>query len=100
LSEQFVKMMWCRLLLAEGKSAEAHMLLDQIIRDLHLLQSDHPDSLEAIWDLSAAYRLLASMTTGPERRDALLGSAAVLHSWPATSFTTHEEQKDRAAANQ
>jgi hypothetical protein len=37
---------------------------------------------------------------GPERRDALSQSAALWHSWPATSFTMREEQKDRAAANQ
>jgi hypothetical protein len=40
------------------------------------------------------------MTTGPERREVLLASAATWHSWPATSYTTREEEKDRAAANQ
>ena len=46
-----------------------------------------------------AIALLASITTGQERREALLHSAAAWHSWPATSFTRREEQKDLAAAN-
>jgi serine/threonine protein kinase len=100
LSEEFVKIMWCRLLLAEGKHDEAHHLLDEVIRELQTMHSSHPDSLAGISYLSDAYRLLASMATGPERREALLRSAAAWHSWPATSFTMREEQKDRAAANQ
>jgi eukaryotic-like serine/threonine-protein kinase len=100
LSEQFVRLMWCRLLIAEGKYGEGRRTLDQIIGELARLHDGHPDSLESIGDLSDAYRLLASVTTGTERREALLKSAAVWHSWPATSFTMREEQKDRAAANQ
>ena len=100
LSEAFVKTMWCRLLLAEGRHGDARRALDQVLSDMRLLQSSHPDSLNAIARLSEAYRLLASITTGTERREALLKSAAAWHSWPATSFSTREEQKDRAAANQ
>ena len=44
--------------------------------------------------------MLASITTGQERREALLHSAAAWHSWPATSFTMREEQKDLAAAKE
>jgi len=76
------------------------MLGGEVIRDLQGLQSSHPDSLEAIWDLSTAYRLLATMTEGRARNDALLASAEAWHAWPATSYTTREEQQDRAAANQ
>ena len=100
LSEQYAKVLWCRLLLAEGKHGDAHMMLQQIIRDTRLLQSGHPDSFDAVSDLSEAYRFLASMTHGPERREALLASAVLWHSWPATSYTTREEQSDRAAASQ
>jgi hypothetical protein len=92
--------MWCRLLRAEGKPDEARPALDQIIRDMRVLQAGHPDSLETIVYLSDAYRLLASITSGGERRDALLKSAAAWHSWPATSFTKREEQKDLDAAGQ
>jgi eukaryotic-like serine/threonine-protein kinase len=98
LSELFAKTMWCRLLRAEGRPDEARPVLDQIIRDLRILQASHPDSLEAMAYLSDAYRLLASITSGAERRDALLKSAAAWHSWPATSFTRREEQHDLAAA--
>jgi tetratricopeptide (TPR) repeat protein len=99
LAQDFVKVMWCRLLLAEGKRDEARQTLNETIDSLSVLQSSHPDSLEAISQLSDAYRLLASMTTAAERREALLKSAAAWHAWPATSFTVREEQKDRAAAN-
>jgi hypothetical protein len=42
--------------------------------------------------------MLAAISTGQQRREALLKSAAAWHSWPATSFTRREEQKDLAAA--
>jgi eukaryotic-like serine/threonine-protein kinase len=100
LGEAFVKAMWCRLLRAEGKPDEARPALDQIIHDVRGLQAGHPDSLEAIAQLSDAYRLLASITSGAERQDALLKSAAAWHSWPATSFTKREEQRDLDAAGQ
>jgi tetratricopeptide (TPR) repeat protein len=100
LGEAVVKAMWCRLLGAEGKPDEARPALDQIIHDLRVLQSGHPDSLDAIAELSDAYRLLASITAGPARRDALLKSAAAWHAWPATSYTKREEQRDLDAAGQ
>jgi eukaryotic-like serine/threonine-protein kinase len=100
LTEAFVKTMWCRLLRAEGKPDAARLALDQVIHDLRVLQADHRDSLETIADLSDAYRLLASITSGAERRDAFLKSAAAWHSWPPTSFTRREEQRDLDAAGQ
>jgi hypothetical protein len=48
--------------------------------------------------MSDAYRMLAEMSTGAERREALLNSARAWHSWPATSFTKREEQRDLDAA--
>jgi len=99
LSEQFAKMLWCRLLLAEGSHDEAHQTLRLVVRDMQFIQSGHPDSLDAIANVSDGYRLLASMTGGQERREALLSSAAAWRSWPATSFTAREEQRDRTAAN-
>ncbi len=100
LSEAFVKTMWCRLLRAEGKLDEARRALDQNIHDVRALRAGHPGDLEAIAYLSDAYRLRASITSGAERRDALLESAAVWHSWPATSFTRRQEQQDLDAARQ
>jgi hypothetical protein len=94
----FAKVLWCRLLLAEGNHDGARREIDQIIRDFELLRSGHPDSLDNISMLSEAYRLLASMTTGQDRHDALLKSAGLWHAWPATTFTQREEQKDLSAA--
>jgi tetratricopeptide (TPR) repeat protein len=90
---------WPSLLMAEGKSAEARRVLDELIGDTEALRTSHPEDLTPIYLLSDAYRLLASITTGQEHREALLQSAAAWHSWPATSFTRREEQKDLAAAN-
>jgi hypothetical protein len=42
--------------------------------------------------------MLASISTGEERRHALLQSAAAWRSWPATPFTKREEQRDLDAA--
>jgi tetratricopeptide (TPR) repeat protein len=100
LTEAFIKTMWCRLLSAEGRPDEARQALDQVIHDVRMLQVGHPDSLDAIVQLSDAYRLLASITAGPTRRDALLKSAALWHAWPETSFTKREEQGDLDAARQ
>ncbi|HTS62686.1 MAG TPA: hypothetical protein VMH28_11725 [Candidatus Acidoferrales bacterium] len=85
--------------MAEGKREEARRTLEEIIRDGEALRAGHSDDLTIIYYLSDSYRELARMTTGQERRDALLHSAAAWHSWPATSFTRREEQKDLAAAN-
>jgi hypothetical protein len=87
------------LLLAEGKREEARRVLNELIRDTEALRAGHPEDLTPIYFLSTSYRALSSMTTGQERREALLHSAAAWQSWPATSFTKREEQKDLASAN-
>jgi len=94
-----VREIWPTLLLAEGKLAEAQRALVDLIRDTHALRAANPHDLTPIYFLSESYRLLASITTGSERRDALRHSAAAWHSWPATTFTAREEQKDLAAAD-
>jgi len=86
------------LLMAERKTAEARQVLQDLIRDLEALRSGHKEDLTTIYFLSKALRMLASITAGSERRDALLQSARAWHSWPATSFTMREEQKDLTAA--
>jgi tetratricopeptide (TPR) repeat protein len=85
------------LLVAEGNRGEARQALDKLIGDVDDLRASRPGDLSAVYFLSECYRLLASMTSGQERREALLKSAAVWHSWPATSYTKREEQKDLAA---
>ena len=99
LGEIEIRGIWPGLLLAEGKRGEAHQALDDLIRDTEMLHAGHPDDLTSIYFLSNSYRLLASIITGQERREALLHSAAAWRSWPATSFTQREEQKDLAAAS-
>jgi tetratricopeptide (TPR) repeat protein len=91
---------WASLLLAEGNWVEARKALEKTIRDTDALRASRPSDFAPIYFLSESYRMLASMTSGQERRDALLHSAALWHSWPATSYTKREEQKDLAAANQ
>jgi len=88
-----------RLLIAEGKSGEARKALADLIRDTEALRSGHGEDFMPVFLLSKLYRYLAAITTGKERREALLRSAANWHSWPATSYTRREEQKDLAAAN-
>jgi tetratricopeptide (TPR) repeat protein len=90
---------WVRLLLAEGNRAEASKALEETIRDTDALRASRPGDLTPVFYLSECYRLLASMTSGRDRRDALLKSAAAWHAWPATSYTKREEQKDLLAAN-
>jgi len=99
LGEIIVRMIWPDLLLAEGKRAEARQSLDDLIRDTQALRAGHPEDFTPVYFLSQQYRALASVTSGQQRREALLHSASTWHSWPATSFTRREEQKDLAAAN-
>jgi tetratricopeptide (TPR) repeat protein len=99
LGEIEVRVILPRLLLAEGKPAETRRALDDLIRDTKALRADQPNDLMPICLLAESYRLFASIATGTERRDALLQSAAAWHSWPQSSFTQREEQKDLAAAN-
>jgi len=100
LAEISVRSIWPRLLAADGKRAEARRALDALIQDTEKLRNSNPDDLTPVYYLSDAYRELASITRGEERRQALLRSAAAWHSWPATSYTKREEQRDLAAAGQ
>jgi tetratricopeptide (TPR) repeat protein len=100
LGELEVRLIWARLLLAERKRAEAQGVLEQLIHDAEGIRASHPQDLSPTFYLSAFHRLVASITTGEERRNALLASAATWRAWPATSYTKREEQKDLTAANQ
>jgi tetratricopeptide (TPR) repeat protein len=98
VDEITVRTIWGYLLAREGKQEEARRYINDVISNAEALRSDHPDDLTLIYFLSDAYRLLATISTGPERRDAFLHSASAWHSWPATSFTKREEEKDLKAA--
>jgi len=100
LGDAATRQLWVPLLMAEGKPAEARRALEELIRDTDKLRAGHPTDLTPVFYLSNCYRELASLTSGLERRQAFLTSAAVWHSWPATSYTRREEQKDLAAAGQ
>jgi hypothetical protein len=93
-----VDMLWAELLRKEGKQAEAEQTLEAAIKSASELRSGHANDLSGIYYLSGCYRELAAITTGERRKNALLGSASAWHSWPATSFTKREEQRDLAAA--
>ena len=99
LGEIMVRAILPNLLLAEGKRADARRALDDLIRDTQALRAGHADDFTPVYFVASFYRDLASMTAGQERREALLHSAAAWHSWPATSYTRREEQKDLAAAH-
>jgi hypothetical protein len=58
-----------RLLMAEGKREESIRSLHDVIGKLEALRARHREDLTAAW-----------------------------HSWPGTSFTRREEQKDLSAA--
>jgi len=93
-----VRTLWARLLAAEGKREEAERTLDELTRSGEALRTSHPNDLTAVFILSNCYRELAAIATGEQRRNALLRSAVLWHSWPATSYTRSEEQRDLAAA--
>ena len=99
LGEVSVRQILPGLLIAEGRTDEAKQALRGIISDLGKLRANNNGDLTPIFYLSDAYRMLAAISTGSERREALLSSARAWQSWPATTFTTREEQKDRAAAD-
>ena len=99
LGEISIRGIWPRLLIAEGHHAAARRALEELIRDTDALRSAHPEDLTPVFFLSDSCRTLASIATGPQRRAALLQSARAWHSWPATTFTRREEQKDLDAAN-
>jgi tetratricopeptide (TPR) repeat protein len=98
LGEISVRRILTRLLIAEGKIDESKRVLREIVKDLDTLRADNSGDLAPIFYLADAYRSLAAISTGPERSEALLSSARAWHSWPATSFTQREEQKDLSAA--
>jgi tetratricopeptide (TPR) repeat protein len=98
MGEVDIRLIWIRLLIAERHRDEAAATLREIIHDLDAIRTEHPGDLIPIFFQSASYRTLASISTGEERRSALLQSAAAWHAWPATSFTTREEQRDIDAA--
>lgn len=79
---------------------EARNRLRQSIAEFEKRHIEHPSDLTPLFFVSNSYRKLASMTVGGECREALLRSAAAWHSWPATSYTRREEQKDLSAAAQ
>jgi len=93
-----VRIIWPALLIAEHNPVAARHPLNELIHDIDSLRASHPQDLTPIYYLSSAERLLASISSGEERREALMHSAAAWHSWPATSFTRREEQKDLEAA--
>jgi tetratricopeptide (TPR) repeat protein len=99
LDEVVVRRHLARLLLAEGKAAEAKRSLREMIKDLESLRAEKTSDFKPVFFLCTACRMLADISTGAERREALLTSARAWHSWPATSFTTREEEKDLAAAH-
>jgi tetratricopeptide (TPR) repeat protein len=98
LGEAEARAIWTDLLVAEGRREEARRAAEDLIRDVEALRLTHRDDLDPTYILSASYRTLASITTGDERRRALLESAAAWHAWPPTAFTRREEARDRAAA--
>jgi len=100
LGEVEVRAIWPSLLMAEGKRVEARRALEDLIRDTEALRAGHREDFMPVYILCDLYRTLAGMTTGQERREALLRSAATWRAWPATSYTRREEQKDLAAASQ
>lgn len=91
--------LWPRLMWAEGKREEARQLLKELIQDMEKLRARFPTEFSPVFFISSYYRELATFSTGEQRRQALLHSAAAWHSWPATSYTKREEQKDLAAAS-
>lgn len=98
VGELSVQAIWPALLIAEGKRDEARRSLGDVISRFEALRTGHPEDLTLIHYLAGCYRTLAAITSGAERRDTLLKSAAAWHSWPATSFTKREEQADLDAA--
>ena len=87
-----------RILWGEKRPEEARAALRRTIDLIQGLRAERAENFTPLFFLCQAYRLLASMTIGPERIAALRHSAATWRSWPETSFTRREEQKDLDAA--
>jgi len=98
LSDVLARALWPRLMWAEGKREEPRQLLKELIQDMEKLRVRFPTEFSPVFFISSYYRELATFSTGEQRRQDLLHSAAAWHSWPATSFTRREEQKDLTAA--
>jgi len=98
LSDVQERALWPRLMWAEGKREETRQFLEETIQDTEKLRIRFPTEFSPVFFISSYYRELATFSAGEPRRQALLHSAAAWHSWPATSFTRREEQKDLAAA--
>ena len=90
--------LWARLLAKEGKREEAEKDLHTAIQSGELLRSTHTQDLRPVYFVSNLYRELAAVSAGPQKREALLRSAAAWRSWPSTSYTQQEEQSDLAAS--
>jgi serine/threonine protein kinase len=88
------------LLVAEGKREEARRVLEKLIQDMSKMRGEKPSDLTPVFFLSRYFRELAAISSGEQRRQAFLRSAAAWHSWPVTSFTQREEQRDLAAASE
>lgn len=99
LGDLQVRTLWPALLVAEGKRNEARHALDGLVREIDALRVSHPDDLTPTALLSEVLRQLAAMTSGEDRRSAVLRSAAAWQAWiPGTSYTTREAQRDLASA--
>jgi tetratricopeptide (TPR) repeat protein len=98
LDEVTMRRLLAQLALAEGKTDEAKRTLRDILRDLDSLRAEKTSDFKPVFFLCETYRTLAAISTGAERREALLSSARVWHSWPTTTFTARQEQKDLAEA--
>jgi tetratricopeptide (TPR) repeat protein len=99
LGEIGAQALWPPLMVAEGKREDARRALEKLIQDTQKLRSENPTDLTPVFYLANLNRDLAAISSGDERRQALLRSAEAWHSWPATSFTLREEQRDLAAAS-
>jgi tetratricopeptide (TPR) repeat protein len=99
LGEIAEQALWPPLLLAEGKREDARRALEKLVQETEQLRGEKPTDLTPVFLLSTYWRDIASISIGDERRRALIRSAEAWHSWPATSFTRREEERDRAAAS-
>jgi tRNA A-37 threonylcarbamoyl transferase component Bud32 len=99
LGEMEDRALWPPLLLAEGKREDARHALEKLIQEAEKLRGEKPTDLTPVFFLSTYCRGLAAISSGDERRQALMRSADAWHAWPATSFTRRQEERDRAAAN-
>ncbi len=90
--------LWAQIAWGEGRHDEALRLWREVVSDAEKLRDRYPAEFSAVFYLSMFYRSFAARTTGDERRQVLLRSAAAWHSWPATDFTKRQEQQDLSAA--